>query len=233
VQISDRQLAWFGIVVGAFLGLIPIFRDANSQLRLACAVAVLALCIGFLILAFQGTGPQYKTLSMKKTLEIISPDGSDARLHREQRIRVRFGHLSEIWCRNIVADGNIHNLLIDGAPPDDDESTGCLLSVCKKFEEPLFRGQEVTVLWTYNLTDSFPAMHEALEHDVTPGMQYLELEVRLPDGRPGRNPALHQLFAGEPAKQLNKPVVENKGRVLRAIRNGPAEGSTIRLSWDW
>ena len=27
MQISDRQLAWFSVILGAFLGLIPIFRD--------------------------------------------------------------------------------------------------------------------------------------------------------------------------------------------------------------
>jgi hypothetical protein len=233
LQISDRQLAWFGIVLGAFLGLIPIFRDSNDQLRVACAAAVIALFIATLILARQGTGPQYTTLSMKKTLEIVAEDGSFARLHREQRIRVRYGHLSEIWCRNLVADGSITNLLIDGVNPDDFERTGCLLSICKKFGEPLFRGQEVTVLWTYDLLDSFPATHEALEHDITPGMQHLELEVRLPDGRRGRNAASHKLFAGEPAKQLAEPVVEGNGRTIRVSQKGLAEGSTIRLSWDW
>lgn len=233
MQISDRQLAWFGICLGAILGLIPIFRDSNSQVKLACAAAVIALVGAFLIMAFQGTGPQYKTVSMKKTLEIVTADGSLAHLHREQRIRVRYGHLSEIWCRNIVADGNLTNLRIDGAYPDAFENTGCLLSICKKFGEPLFRGQEVTVIWTYDLVNSFPASHEALEHDVTPGMQHLELEVRLPQGRLGRNTTLHKLFAGEPAKQLPAPSVEKNGRVLRAKQKGLAEGSTIRLSWDW
>ena len=170
---------------------------------------------------------------MKKTLEIVTDDGSLAHLHREQRIRVRYGHLGEIWCRNIVADGSITNLRIDGAPPDGFETTGCLLSVCKKFGEPIFRGQEVTVVWTYDLVDSFSADHEALEHDVTPGMHHLELEVRLPERRLGRNAALHELFAGEPAKQLNAPVLEQNGKVLRAKRKGLTEGSTIRLSWDW
>lgn len=232
-QISDRQIAWFGIVLGVFLGLIPIFRDANNQLRLACIVAVTALVVAFLILALQGTGPQYKTLSMKKTLDIRTVDGCRAHLYREQRIRVRYGHLCEIWCRNIVADGSIENLRIDGAPPDDYETTGCLLSICKKFDEPIFRGQEVTVLWTYDLLDSFPANHEALEHEVTPGMQHLELTVRLPEGRLGRNAALHELYAGEPAKQLKAPVVGENGRVFQATQKSMAQGSTIRLSWDW
>ena len=233
MQISDRQLAWFSVILGAFLGLIPIFRDSNSQLKFACAAAVAALIVVLLILAFQGTGPQYETVSMKKTLEIVTPDGTLAHLHREQRIRVKYGHLSEIWCRNIVSDGSIANLRIDGNPPDSQENTGCLLSICKKFGEPVFRGQEVTVVWTYDLIDSFPANHEALEHDVTPGMQHLELEVRLPDGRLGRNATLQTLFAGEPAKQLKAPAVEQNGRILRSTRMGLTEGSTIRLSWDW
>jgi len=206
VHISDRQLAWFGIILRAFLGLIPIFRDASNQLRLDCAVAVLTLLGAFLLLILQGTGPQYRTLSMKKTLEILDKDGSRARLYREQRIVVRYGQLGEIWCRNIVADGSISNLQIDGSPPDGRESTGCLLSICKKFKEPYFKGQEVTVIWTYERLDSFPAIHEALEHDVTPGMQHLELEVRLPEDRRAQRSGLHKLFAGEPAKLLNDSV---------------------------
>lgn len=162
---TDRMLAWVGVATG-ILGLIPIFLNSSLQLRVVYAVTLVLLLALFFTLYRSGRGPQYATLSMKKTLEIVEADGSLARMRREQHIRVNYGQLSEIWCRNIVADGSIQNLQIDNEPPDDEKSMGCLLSICKRFSTPLFRGQEAIFVWTYDLLDSFPARTEAMDHDV-------------------------------------------------------------------
>jgi hypothetical protein len=170
---------------------------------------------------------------MKKTLEIVKADGSIARMRREQHIRVNYGQLSEIWCRNIVADGCIQNLLIDNNPPDDQKRMGCLLSICKRFGTPLFKGQETTIVWTYELRNSFPARTEALEHDVKQATRYLELTIVLPVSRPCRGASLHELIAGDPDKLLPNPVIDMRGTVIKAILKHPEKGRTIRLTWEW
>lgn len=229
---TDRILAWVGVAIG-ILGLIPIFRDSSLQLRVAYAVILLLLLVLFTFLYRSGRGPQYATRSMTKTLKIVESDGSLARMSREQRIRVNYGQLGEIWCRNIVADGSIQNLLIDNNPPDDEKKMGCLLSICKRFTTPLFRGQEASILWTYDLRDAFTEKNERIEHDVTPGTYYLELIVELPDSRPCRSATLHESVSGEPARLLPDPAIELHGTVLKAVVKRPSEGHTICLSWEW
>jgi hypothetical protein len=229
---TDRVLAWVGVAIG-ILGLIPIFRDASLQLAIAYTIVLALLLILFAFLYRSGRGPQYATLSMKKTLRIVETDGSLARMSREQRIRVNYGQLSEIWCRNIVADGSIQNLLIDKSPPDDEKRMGCLLSICKRFSTPLFRGQEATILWTHELLNAFPAINERMEHDVTPETLYLELIVELPNSRPCRAATLHESVSGEPARLLPDPTIELHGTVLKAVVKRPREGRTICLSWEW
>jgi hypothetical protein len=229
---TDRILAWVGLAIG-ILGLIPIFRDSSLQLTIAYVVVLTLLVILFAFLYRSGRGPQYATLSMRKTLEIVEADGSLARMRREQRIRVNYGQLSEIWCRNIVADGSIQNLLIDNNPPDDEKRMGCLLSICKRFETPLFRGQEKTIVWTYELRNSFLARTEVLDHDVKQATRYLELTVVLPASRPCCGASMHELIAGDPEKLLPNPTIDMHGTILKAILKRPEKGRTIRLTWEW
>jgi hypothetical protein len=229
---TDRLLAWVGVVIG-ILGLIPIFRDSAVQFQLVYGVTLCVLLVLFVVLYRTGRGPQYETLSIRKTLEIVTADGSFARMRREQRIRVRYGQLSEIWCRNIVADGSIRNLLIDDSPPDDAKTLGCLLSICKRFRAPIFRNQQIDIVWSYELHQAFLAKSERLEHDVTPGTHLLELVVILPKARPSLGASLHELVAGEPAQPLDNPTVGQRSTVLKSTVKRPKEGRTVCLSWEW
>jgi hypothetical protein len=231
---ADRILAWLGLTIG-LLGLIPIFRDSSAQLRLAYCFALLLLLILFAVLYRSGRGPQYSTLSMRKTLVLKASDGSHAELLREQKIRVNFSSMSEIWCRNIVADGSIANLRIDGVALQDvdQEWLGCLLDIRKRFLRTLYRGDEESVLWSYDLINSFPKQKEFIDHDVTPGTQLLELVVELPEQRPCREARLEEKVAGEPSKQLKDPEILRSGTLVRATIRAPKEGRTIRLSWQW
>jgi hypothetical protein len=229
---TDRVLAWVGVAIG-ILGLIPIFRDSSLQLKLTYAVCLILLLAFFAFLYRNGRGPQYTILSMKETLEILEINGSHAKMRREEQIRVNYGQLSEIWCRNIVADGSIGNHLIDGEPPDLTESAGGLVSICKRFTTPLFRGQEANILWTYELSDSFPARTEVFDHDVKQATRYLEMIVILHKDRPCRGATLHALIAGDHDRQLRSPSIEMNGTVVKATIKRPEKGRTIRLTWEW
>lgn len=180
---TDRLLGIVGVVIG-LLGLIPIFRDANAQEGILYCIALFLLLSLFIVLFRSGKGPQYSTTAMRKTLEFKSPDGAKATLTRDQSIRVNYGSMDEIWCRNIVADGKIENVRVDGESPlpEDRQALGCLLDVRKRFGTTLYRGQETTVCWTHDLVDSFPGRREFVDHDVTPATHLLELVVALPHG---------------------------------------------------
>ncbi len=197
---TDRSLACVGILIG-LLGLIPIFRDSNAQVRVSYIAALVLLLVVFFVVYNSGRGPQYSTTSMRKHLRFLSEDGALATFTREQAIRINYGSMDEIWCRNIVADGKIQNVRVDGQPPlpEDQQRLGCLLDVRKKFGGSLYKGQTAKICWSHDLLDSFPNRREFIDHDVTPSTKCLELIVELPRGqRKFENAKLEERVAGEP-----------------------------------
>ena len=233
---TDRALAVIGVVIG-LLGLIPIFRDASTQERILYAIVLTLLLAAFAILYRSGRGPQYSTTIVRKTVKFSQEDGSKAYFAREQTIRINYGSMAEIWCRNIVADGSIQNVLVDNqAPlPDDQRKLGCLLDVRKRFSSTLYKGQETTICWSYDLIDSFLGRTEFIEHEVTPATHLVELVVELPAGaaRMFRNPKLEERVAGEPSRSLLDPQIAQNGHVIHTKIKAPHPGRTIRLSRDW
>jgi hypothetical protein len=231
---ADRKIAWFGIGLSV-LGLLPIFRDANTQLIVAYCLLFLALIAFFIYAAYRTSGPQFSTVSLKKVLTIQDKGGVLANLTREQRIRVNYGSIAEIWCRSIYADGSIDNFKVDGAvvPAYDQSWFGPIVDLRKRFTEAIFDGHETTVAWTYDLHNSFPDKHEALDHDVTPGTKEVELTVHLPSDRPCVKASLHVLAGGDPVSQLDDPEISEDRKTLRARMKSPKSGHTLRLSWDW
>ena len=231
---TDRKIAWFGIGLSV-LGLIPIFRDANVQIIVAYCLLFFALVGFFLYAAYRTSGPQYTTLSLKKELEIEDREGHLSHLKRIQRIRVNYGSVEEIWCRGIYADGKIDNFSVDGAaPPTHDRiESGHTVSLRKRFPEAIFSGHEATVEWSYDLHDSFPNSHEALESDIRHGTRKVELTVLLPTDRLCIKASMHLLAGGDPVSQLDDPEISEDRRSLRSIVWSPKSGHTLRLSWDW
>lgn len=232
---TDRSLALIGVVIG-LLGLIPIYRDSKTQEQILYSVSLFLLLLLFAVLYRSGRGPQYSTTMMRKTLKFQTPEATRATFTRDQTIRVNYGSMDEIWCRNIVADGKIENVRVDDQIPgsEDKQTLGCLLDVRKRFGVTLYRGQTTTVCWTHDLIDSFPDQREFIDHDVTPATNFLELVVELPQGtRKFHEAALEERVAGEPSRSLGSPAIEQNGLHLRATIKKPHPGRTIRMSWSW
>lgn len=232
---TDRRIAWFGIGL-SLLGLIPIFRDASLQLIVAYCLLFGALLAFFLYAAFRTSGPQYATLFLEKKLTIHEKDGSKASLERKQKIRVRYGSIQEVWCRSIYADGAVDNFQVDGVdvPAHDQLWSGPIVDLRKRFPEAIFSNHEAPeVVWTYDLHNSFPDKHEALDHEVTPGTQEVQLKVILPADRICKNAAMHELIAGDAVGQLDDPVISVDRRTITSTVKAPKNGHTLRLNWDW
>jgi hypothetical protein len=231
---TDRKIAWFGVLLSA-LGLIPIFRDANSQVIVAYCAAFASLVVLFLYAVFRTSGPQFTTVSLKKVLKIEDKQGQVAHLDREQNIRVHYGCIAEVWCREIYADGSIDNFEVDDEPIQafDQNWNGPVVDLRKRFSEAVFSGHTATVSWRYRLQNSFPAKHEALDHEVTPGTGVVELIVLLPADRTCIRSSVHLLVGGEPIGQLDDPEISSDRRRIRTLIKRPTSGQKLRLSWDW
>ena len=231
---TDRKIAWFGVALSA-LGLIPILRDASVQLMAAYCLLFFSLFGFFLYAAYRTSGPQFSTVSLKKVLTVQDREGHLAHLTREQRIRVNYGSIAEMWCRGIYSDGSIDNFTVDGdaVPAHDQSWSGKVVDLRKRFSEAIFDGHETAVAWAYDLHNSFPAKHEALDHEVTPGTREVELTVHLPADRLCIKASLHVLVGGEPVSQMDDPEIAADRKTLHARVKSPKNGHTLRLSWDW
>lgn len=235
---TDRKIAWMGIILSV-LGLLPIFRDANSQLMVAYCLLFLALLGFFLYAVYRTSGPQYTTVSLKKTLTIQNKAGDLANLTREHTIHVNYGSVEEIWCRGIYGNGTpdstVDNFKVDGnpVPAQDQFSSGNEVDLRMRFAEPIFSRHETAVTWAYDLHNSFPAKHEALEHIVTPGTREVELTVHLPADRVCIKASLHVVVGGETVSQMEDPKISEDRKTLHSLVKSPKSGHTLRLSWDW
>jgi hypothetical protein len=231
---TDRKLAWLGIGL-SLLGLIPIFRDANTQLIVAYCLLFVALTGAFVYVALRTSGPQFTTILIKKILTIEDRAGATASLVREHTFRVNYGSIQEIWCRGIYADGTMDAFKVDGkdVPPSDRVSEGATLALRKRFPDPIFSDHEERAMWSYIVHDSFPAEQEALDHEVIPGTKLVELTVILPADRTCIAATTHIYAGGEAVGQEPDPEVSPDRRTITAKVKSPKSGHTVRLGWKW
>lgn len=229
---TDRMIGLAGLLIG-ILGLIPIFRDASMQVRIAYLIALLLLSAVFLVLIFNGRGPNYKTTLARKVLTVMDTGGALAEIRSEQTIRVRYGSLEGIWWNGLTADGTFSDPKANGNAPAQSKRFGTALSYYHAFKPPLSRGETKTVVWTIKVHDSFTNNNEALLHDTTPWTKKLIMEVYLPEGRPAKNPKLHVEVAGSYTDTLEDPKNIGNGRQLVSEVNRPKQGHTYSLDWEW
>jgi hypothetical protein len=231
---TDRKIAWFGIGL-ALLGLIPIFRDANMQLRVAYCAAFLFLVAFFLYAAYRTSGPQISANLIKKKLIIDDQGGKLAHVEQKRTIRVNYGSIQDTWLPEITTDGRPDNFTVDGVAVTecDQIPRDSYVSLRKRLPEAIFSNHEITEVWNYDLHDSFPDKHEAFDHVVTRKNKDVELTVILPANRPCIRAYVHLLVGDDPVGQLDDPEVSTDKRTIEARFKSPKSGHTLRLSWDW
>jgi len=219
----------------ALLGLIPIFRDANMQLRVAYCAAFLFLVAFFLYAAYRTPGPQISANLIKKKLIIDDQGGKLAHVEQKRTIRVNYGSIQDTWLPEITTDGRPDNFTVDGVAVTecDQIPRDSYVSLRKRLPEAIFSNHEITEVWNYDLHDSFPDKHEAFDHVVTRKNKDVELTVILPANRPCIRAYVHLLVGDDPVGQLDDPEVSTDKRTIEARFKSPKSGHTLRLSWDW
>ena len=228
---TDRKLAWIGLFLG-LAGILPLFKDAPIAASLV--LMLLAAVAGYLSFEeYRGTRTTITTLSVRKVLTVHDAAGKDATYRNEQKVRINFGPVSEIWFRNMVSDGCYSNITINGNHPTGQEAMGCLISYSKRFNPPLFRGQVKEVALECTVTDAFTAKDEGLSHEVTQNTRLLTLEVNLPRARPCLNASLCLEAGGEPAKLLSPPEISEDRCQIKTTVKAPKAGYCYNLQWNW
>jgi hypothetical protein len=233
---TDRKLAWISLLIG-ILGLLPWLFDqvSKSHYQLAilyCLLLILLLAFFFYTL-FSGRGPHYETLLMKKILTLKDENGRSAEIRREQTVRARYDNLQGIWWKGNIVDGSMRDFFVDGTEPDDIETVGCSRSFYKRFKVPLSKGEEATLIWTFQADDSFLSEDETFLHETIPATRKLELEVNFPDRRRCGLSGFHVEVAGDDTRPQSGLVNNGQGKQLVAVVKAPKPGHTYRIDWTW
>jgi len=232
---TDSSRFWFGTGL-AVLGLIPPiveFVRRDFTLAILFTVVLLLMFALFYVSLFSGRGPQYETLLMKKVLTIQDRDGHLAEVRREQTIHARYGNLQGIWWKGNLVDGSMSEYKVDGDDPDEVEPLGSSLSFYKRFTNPLSKGEERTIFWSYKAANSFSGSNEAFIHDTIPGTKQLEMEINFPDQRKCASAEFHVEVAGHDTHTLDGLRRIANGKQLIAVVKWPKAGHTYRVDWRW
>jgi len=232
VLTTDRKIAWAGLLIG-IVALFPLFKEAGWQWTLLLTLAVFAAGSYLVYTEWRFTRSAFTTLTIQKKVVIRDIHGADASLVRTQKIRANYNFVSEIWFRNMVADGNFGPVKIDGEDPARTTRMGCLASHAKIFNPPLSRGAVREVRLECDVKDSFPDRVEGLLHEVAQDTRLLILEVNMPEGRTCKTAQVLLESAGEPAKRLEDPEISDDRRKMIAKIKRPMTGFTYHLSWTW
>ena len=226
----DNILTWIGIILGIPGLLIALFTDAG-----VVASVFLILCGVLFWARWWINQPVYTLICVEKVLTIEDRLGKSARLVRFQEGVANHKGMSEFWCRNISADGEISNILIDNRPPYDSERRAGDIQVCARFRQPLERGESFKMKLSYDLTDSFLRTPEAIIHVVESKTKKLKLVVVLPSERPATNAVVTLSFGGQPHRRLFPPRLTGQvtGERIEWEIKGPKLGAEYRLEWEW
>ncbi len=217
---------WIAGLIG-LAGLLLVFLPQHIAAGIIIAIALIIIMGIFRWF----DGAVFTLLSVEKVLEVHDANGARATLTRHMTARVNHKGVTEFWCRNISADGNISNLKIDGAAPFEEKREAGDRQVCKRFNQPLKRHEQFEMALSYDLADSFPAPTEGLIHVVESPTKRLRLVVILPEGRKARAARMLLRFGGQVHKELNKPTI--KGRRIEFETAWLKLGEEYCLEWDW
>lgn len=152
---------------------------------------------------------------------------------RTQKAKTNHKGLTEFWYRNISADGDIENILIDGNEPDEEKTEAGDRLVCKRFGRPLQRGDTFLMELSYDLLKSFSGNPEGLIHVVDYKTKKLRMVVNFHTDKPCRTARAFLRFGGQAHKPLPQPTLNsNKTKIEIEIKR-PRLGADYYLEWDW
>lgn len=222
-----KLLELIGIAIG-----IPGFLLLFVQGKIAVALLVLVV-IG--VLAWHRWFLQLPNLTIIEIEKIF--DFKDAFAHRvlmTRRQRMRVNHpTAEYWFTNISADGSIQEITIDGAPPAEKRSQAGDLMVCKRWNHPLERGQEVTINFCYELIDSFGRNPEGVIHVVAAKAKRVRITVKLHPDRPCLGASSYRRYAGQEYRDLPAPALRDSNRHIELEFEAKKVGTEVEIEWTW
>jgi hypothetical protein len=224
----EELLGWIGIAIG-----LPGFVVLFGTGKWAIAVLV-ALIVGLLIWhKWVVSRPDFSVLDIEKTYVIQDRAAHRTILRRSQRMKANHKGLTEFWFTNISADGGIENILIDGKAPAEERLEAGDLRVCRRWDRPLRRGDEIGIDFSYDLVDAFPSNPEGVIHVAAYKAKRLKLVVQFHKERPCTSVRAFLRYGGQIYRDLPTPrVSEDRSRAELEIHRLKI-GREVELQWTW
>lgn len=170
---------------------------------------------------------------IEKNLLFVDPIASTARLSTVMTSRSNYSGITQMWFRNINADGQIKNILLDGKPAARTQKKAGSLEVCKEFDHPLRSGEIVKTELSYELTDSFSGGHEGITHVTATKTESLSMRVKFHAGRlPKQTRAFVEYGSTLQEKLYTLTQSEDKTEALLRVKR-PQIGGYYTIEWDW
>ncbi len=228
---TDRVLTIFSIIIGLPSFVALFISSEHRQAGAAWLVVILLLVVARWFWKREQEKPQFSSLELRKNFKILTTDGTSATYSRLEKLRVNFNGINEWWNRNILQDGTVSNILIDGVVPDTLESSVGSTNVCKRFSRPLEKGEELTIEMTYELHNCFTRPHECVIHNNSAKVPLITIVIDLP--RPCFRAELRMTYSGDHGKLLAPPEVSKSNRRIEAKIRKPRMGASYHVEWDW
>lgn len=229
----DRVLAVLGVLLGipAILG---FFSQRFGEGLLLTGLVL--LIVGYLLYRrYEESQPLFTYLEMHKILKFHDAAATTAGFSTIVTARANHTGVSQLWFRNINADGDVTNFRIDGAPVPQNlivKKAGSY-EVCKQFDRPLRRGDTEQITLSYDLINAFSSTHEGITHVTVTKTKKLKIRVEFHSQRVGHNVRFYAAYGGGIEKDLDPPRFDNTGLALEIELEGLKTAAYYTIDWNW
>ena len=178
--------------------------------------------------------PEWTVLEYHKLLDIKRPDGSLATLTKRTKLRPNHKGQTEFIHRNLRADGRFVNFRLANTPVDDNELRQEMgeYVIHERFGRALQAWEKIDSELSYDLVECFMKNCETSGYSPDYFTKMARFEIRLPDGRPARNPVA-TVRTGAKVRPVNPPELSPDGRRITWELKNLRPGRTYIISWDW
>ena len=218
------------VLINSGVQLLNLLMNKEEVLLLLLAL-IIALVLFYNYRHSKQQQSLFTHLKLDKTLTFLDSDGKIARLSTTITSRANHAGLTQMWFRNINADGQIDNILVDGKEPAKIRRVAGSLEVCKEFSKALRRGEIQQIELSYELRDSFRSQREGMTHVTSTDTAMLIMRVRF---HPARSPSRTRAFVGYGSgkEEILAPLNVGNSEVSLEIRK-PRLGAYYTIEWDW
>ena len=215
----NAMLAAFGIIFALFSGFFLI-----SFIFTGCALLLMYDI-------YRQNKTAFTITHLDKILTIQDSNGNKATETQKYSVTANETGRSEIWFNNIISDGIISYIHINGASPAERKQEDGKTHVAMKFDAPVKASDTFETTITLGHQNAFTKTQETLVHTIDNETKLLRMVVELPAGRRAGFASLSRRYKDE-EKQAPPPIITEHGKIVADIKNPPL-GAEYCLHWDW